>query len=590
MKGTSRLRVLQPLLALLAPHRGRLALAMVFLLLGSGLTLALPQGIKLAIDGVGESGGLASGDTGTLDLVAGVLLIVFLVQSVSIWIRHYLMTWLGERVVADLRRKVSDHILRLSPAWFDVRPTGELVGRIAGDVTIVEGVVGSELSIAMRNIVQLVGGIGLLLWVDPVLTLQMLLVVPFIVLAVARFGRLIRARSKEVQDALAGTNARLQETLGAIVTVQAFSQENEEARRYHEGVEEAFDAAMHLARWRASFITTASFLGLFAMGLIVWIGGRRVAAGEMSAGSLSAFLLYTLMISGSLASLSSIWAGLMRAAGATERLFEVLGTIPEITSPIDTKPLPAGAPRIELRGVHFRYDSRPNDEVLGREGRGGVNLAIEAGQRVALVGPSGAGKSSLSALIPRFYDVQGGSVQVSGVDVRELDVDELREKIAIVPQDPVLFSSSIAENVAFGKPDASQAQIEAACRRAHAHDFILGFPEGYATPCGERGVQLSGGQRQRVAIARALLADPEILILDEATSSLDAESEAAVQAALDELMKGRTTLIIAHRLSTVRDLDRIVVLDDGLVAEQGTHDELMGADGLYRRLVERQLR
>ena len=583
-----KLQSLRALLSLVVPHRGRLALAVVFLFLGSGLTLALPQGIKLAIDGIGDRGGLAQGDTGSLDTIAAGLLVIFAVQSAAIWIRHYLMSWLGERVVADLRRKVSAHLLRLSPAWFHERSTGELVGRIAGDVTIVEGAVGSELSIALRNVVQLTGGLGLLIFVDRELTLVMVMVVPFITLAIARFGRLIRERSKGVQDALAGTNARMQETLAAIVTVQAFSQEDAESARYEAGVERAFDAAMNLARWRSTFITLASFLGFSAVGLVVWVGGRRVAEGEMSAGSLSAFLLYTLMVAASLGSLSSVWAGLMRAAGATERLFEILATISEIQSPVESTPLPRGTPSVELDQVHFHYATRPNDPVLGR-GEQGLDLRIAPVERVALVGPSGPGKSTLSALIPRFYDVNAGALRVNGVDVRELDLDELRARIAIVPQDPVLFSASVAEKVAFGRPEATQAEIEDACRRAHAHDFILGFPAGYETPCGERGVQLSGGQRQRVAIARALLADPEILILDEATSSLDAESEAAVQAALDTLMRGRTTLVIAHRLSTVRDLDRIVVLQDGMVAEQGTHEELMDARGLYWRLVERQL-
>ncbi len=563
----------------LAPHWGRFALATACLIGGSIIGLGYPQAVRYAIDQ-----GVRDGSLALLDTMVVALLGLFVVHAGLTWLRHYLMSWLGERAVAELRRRVFSRILGLEPSWFHARSSGELVSRLAADVAVVEGVVGSELSMALRNALTVLGGIGLLFFENAKLTLVMLTVVPPLAIGVVLIGRRIRERSRAVQDRLAEASARVQEAVGAIETVQAFGREDDEAARYSVGVEAAFEAARRLAIWRGAFMASATFAGFAAIALIVWAGGRAVASHEMSGGDLAAFMLYTTMVAIALGSLASLWSSLQRAAGATDRLFEISDTIPEIRDPDSPVSLPEVRGEIRFEHVEHRYPTRPEVAVLR-----GVELTLRPGETVALVGRSGSGKSTMAKLVPRFFDPVAGRVLLDGIDVRRLRLRELRAAIATVAQEPVLFSGSIAENIAYGRPSATRKEIERAARDAHLGEVIAALPDGLDTRVGERGVQLSGGQRQRVAIARAMLADPRVLILDEATSHLDAESESAVQSALDALLSGRTSLVIAHRLSTVRRADRIVVLDRGRIVEEGKHDALMDAGGLYRHLVELSL-
>ena len=579
IRSARRLTILWRLVDLLRPHKARFALAVVTLLAASALSLAYPQAVRYLADIV-----LPRRDPALLDGILIALVAIFVVHGAMVWLRHYSVSWLGERVVADLRAMVFERVLLLPLAWFHERRTGELVGRLASDVTVVEGVVGSELSMALRNGLQLLFGLGFLFVISWKLTLMMLAVMPPVVLGTFWFGRHIRKMSKQVQDQLAQVSGQVQEAMGAIQTVQAFVREAREADRYRGGVEAAFQQSLRLARWRASFFSTAITAGYLAVAVIVWLGGRAYLNEELTTGDLLSFFLYTFIVAGGLADLAGLWGSLQRAAGATERLYAIIDTVPDIRDPDHPVELPAGGGAVAVEAVDFAYASRAGHPVLT-----GVDLAVAPGEVVALVGPSGSGKSTLLHLLFRFYDVGGGRITFEGVDLRRLRLGDLRRSMALVAQEPVLFSGTLRDNIAFARDGATDAEIEAAARAANAHDFITGFPAGYDTLIGERGVKLSGGQKQRIAIARALLADPRVLILDEATSSLDAESEALVQQALARVMAGRTTLVVAHRLSTVRDADRIVVLDRGRVVEQGRHDELMARAGTYRRLVEHQV-
>ncbi|TMQ05560.1 MAG: ATP-binding cassette domain-containing protein [Deltaproteobacteria bacterium] len=573
-----RLAVLWRLLPLIRPHRARFALAFAALCGASGMTLLYPWAAREVVDK-----GM-KGTTAQLNTIMLVLLAAFLVNAVLVWLRHYSISWLGERVVADLRILVFDRVLTLPLAWFHERRSGELVGRLASDVTVIEGVVGSELSMALRNSIQMIGAMVMLFVIDVKLTLLMLAIVPPITLTTIYFGRKIRKMTRAVQDELAKVSGQVQESIGAIATVQAFVREAYEAGRYRDGVEGAFARTLAMVRWRSWFFSTAMTAGFIGVAAVIWLGGRALHNKELTGGELTAFFLYTFIVAGALNDVAGLWGALQRAAGATDRLFAVIDTVPEIASPERPRALPPGKGAVRLDGVSFAYPSRHGQPVLTD-----VDLDVAPGEVVALVGPSGAGKSTILSLLYRFYDVDAGRVLFEGVDVRELALGDLRRSLAMVAQEPVLFSGTIRDNIGYGKSGATTVEIERAARDAHAHDFIAGFPDGYATMIGERGTKLSGGQKQRIALARALIADPRVLILDEATSNLDAESEAAVQAALARLMQGRTTIIVAHRLSTVRDADRIVVIEGARVVEQGRHDELMARRGIYHRLVERQL-
>lgn len=567
------------LVALAKPYRAQFWLATVSLFISSGLGLVYPQVARTAVDK-----GLASGSMTDLNQMTLGLIAVFLLQAAFIWVRHYQMSWLGERVVADLRVRVFGKLLTLPPSWFHQRHTGEILSRLSSDVTVVDGLVGTELSLALRHSVTLLGGIGLLLYENWLLTLMMLAIVPPLMVGVVVFGRKVRTMARAVQDRHAATAARVEEVVGAIQTVQAFVREPDEAKRYRNNIDLGMQQSLQLIRWRATFFSVITLSVSLAIAAVVWLGGRAVVKGELSGGDLTTFLLYTAMVAASVGALASLGGALQRAAGATDRLFEILRTEPQIADPKTPQELPAGKGAVQFAHVRFAWPARPDHEVLR-----GIDLEVAPGTSLALVGASGAGKTTLTALLQRFADPTAGHVLLDGVDIRTLRLASLRGAMAIVAQEPVLFSGTIRDNIAFGRLDATLEEIEQAAKDANAHDFVLRFPKGYDTEVGERGVQLSGGQRQRLAIARAILANPRVLILDEATSNLDAESESQVQTALARLMHGRTTIVIAHRLSTVRDADQIAVLDQGQLVERGRHDALMAQGGVYRRLVEHQL-
>jgi ATP-binding cassette subfamily B protein len=574
-----KLRPLLLLLPYVARYRGRALAALVALIVASLATLAVPVAVRRMID-LGfshESTALIGSYFTVMVVVAGVLA----VASAS---RYYLVTTLGERIVADLRSGVFGHLIGLSSSFFDQAKTGELVSRLTADTTQIKSAVGASVSVALRNLVLFVGAAAMMVVTSPRLSLFVLGAIPIIVLPLVAFGRSVRARSRFAQDTLAEASAYASELIGASRILQAFTYEKLASGRFSSAVERAFTAARDSILMRAVLTAVAIFLVFGSVVLVLWVGAQDVMAGEMTPGRLGQFVLYAVFAAGALGELSQVWTEISQASGAAERLFEILAIKPAIEAPQQPVSLPSPA-RGEVRfdDVRFAYPTRPETNVLG-----GVSFSVRPGEKVAIVGPSGAGKSTIFHLILRFYDPTQGGVTFDGVNITDADPRELRRHIALVPQDSVVFAASVAENIRFGRPDASDADVERTAELAHATEFVRRLPQGFETQLGERGVTLSGGQRQRISIARAILRDAPLLLLDEATSSLDAESETLVQDALEKLMAERTTLVIAHRLATVLSCDRILVMEDGRIAEEGTHESLIQAGGLYARLARLQ--
>lgn len=562
------------------PYRAKLTVAAVAVTVASGLGLVFPKVMGDLVDSaLGKSG---TGDTTALDRYALILTAVFLVQAGFNFLRSYFLAVAGEGVVADLRRAVFDRVVRLPVPFFDRRKTGEITSRLTADAAVVQATVSTAVAQTLSQAITLVGGVALLIVLSPRLSLTVLTFLPIVIVAAAFFGRRLRRVSTAFQDRLAEGNSIAEEAIASIRVVKWFTAEEDIASRYDRDISASYRIAVRRARLRAVFVPTVTFVMFATLALVLWQGGRLVIAGTLTAGDLVTFLLYTLTVAGAIAAFTGLYAQLQEALGASARIFELLDETPEEpTAPLLLTPEASGA--ISFERVSFRYADRTGD-VLHH-----IDLTIAPDEVVALVGPSGAGKTTLVQLIPRFYDVTAGRVVVDGVDVREQPLAGLRNRMAAVPQEVQLFSGTIAENLRLAKPGATDAELAAACESANAAGFITSFPDGYETLVGERGIKLSGGQRQRIAIARALLADPAILILDEATSSLDTESEALVQAALEVLMEGRTTVVIAHRLSTVQRASRLIVLAEGRIVEEGTHQSLLAAGGLYAELYGRQV-
>jgi ATP-binding cassette subfamily B protein len=577
-KGKS-LGPLKTLVPFLRPYRGTLVAALSALLIASGAMLALPVALRYLIDN-----GFIAQDIGTVNRYFGWFLFAALVFSAFAALRYYLVSWLGERVVADLRNAVYRRVIGMDPTFFEVTRTGEVLSRLTTDTTLVQSISGAGLSIALRSSLNLLGGLVLLVLTSPRLAVYTMAGIPIVILPVIITGRRIRKLSRLSQDRVADTSGLAGETLNAMQTVQAFTLENLQIKRYFDAVTASFRTAVRRIRMYAWLTAIATSLVFAAITFILWMGSRAVLAGEMTGGQLGQFLMYAMLVGTSAAMLSSLWGEIQRGAGAMERLSELLQAEPLIQAPPDAERLPGRADgRIRFENLRFSYPSRPETLALND-----FNLEINPGETVAIVGPSGAGKSTSFQLLLRFYDAQAGRILIDDNDITRLDPADLRQQIGLVPQETVLFGESALENIRYGRPGASDEEVKRAAELAAADEFITALPEGYDTFLGERGIRLSGGQRQRIAIARAILKDPPILLLDEATSSLDAESERLVQAALESLMKDRTTLVIAHRLATVKKVDRIVVVNEGHIEAVGSHDELIRSSGLYAHLAELQ--
>jgi ATP-binding cassette, subfamily B, bacterial MsbA len=572
---------LRRLYAFTKPYRWALAVAVVTTLVSSGLGLVFPKIIGDLLDTALKPGAKAS----DLDWVVLILVGVFFVRAIVGVISSYLLSYTGESVVSDVRRALYTHLLSLSPKFFESRKTGEITSRLTSDVSSIQSSVSNALTQLISQAFTLIGSATILFITNWRLALLMLTTVPVVVLAASFFGRRLRKLSRTVQDKIADANASAEEAITGIRVVQSFTGERLESERYGAQIRESWLTALARARVRAAFEPIIGFAMFTAISMVMWYGGRQVLEGNLKVGELISFLIYTMVIAGSIGSFTGLWTQFQEALGASSRIFELLDEKSDLLEPAQPATLESPQGRVQFESVSFRYGDRGETNILEN-----ISLEARAGEVIALVGPSGAGKSTLVSLIPRFYDVSDGKIFLDGVNIRDLELHTLRSQIGIVPQETQLFSGSILENIRYGRPEASDAEVLEAARAANAFDFVNSFPEAFGTVVGERGVKLSGGQRQRIAIARALLKNPRILILDEATSALDSESEFLVQEALERLMQHRTTFVIAHRLSTIRNADRIVVLEAGRVSELGTHSELLEAGGLYKDLYELQFR
>lgn len=579
---TGRLQSLQPLIALkpyLMKHKGMLVAGLIALVLSAVAMLSVPLAVRRMIDH-----GFSSDSAGFIDQYFAMMIVIGAVLAASIAARFYCVNWLGERVVADLRHDVFAHLARLGPAFFEKTHSGEVMSRLTADTTQIKAVAGHTISQALRNLIMLVGAFVMMFITSPHLSGLTLIAIPVIVLPLMAYGRSVKDLSRKAQDTLAEASAYAGENLSAVRTMQSFAHEQIVSDRFQDAVQRSFDAARDRMKARAGLTALTVFLTVASIVAVLWYGASAVISGEMSGGELSQFIIYALFVAGALGELAEVWGEISQASGAAERLTELLAVVPEIRSPENPVPLPVPAKgSVDFDNVTFNYASRPGVAALCD-----FTLHVKPGETVALVGPSGAGKTTIFNLLLRFYDPTSGRVRVDGVDVAAADLDDLLRRIALVPQDVAIFADTVLENIRYGSPSTSEEEVRKAAIAAQADTFIRALPDGYNTRLGERGVSLSGGQRQRLAIARAILKNAPVLLLDEATSALDAENERAVQQALEVVMRDRTTLVIAHRLATVQQADRILVMEEGRVVESGTHTELVAKGGLYGRLAALQ--